>query len=152
GLQNSAGEVSVGSVGAERQITNVAPGSAPTDAVNLGQLQAIASLIPTDAVQYDDPSHSIVTLDGVGGTTVTNVAPGALNAGSTDAVNGSQLFATNQQVNANTTAISNLQTDVSNLQIQVTNISNGAAGPVQYSDAGSPTVPNGGTPSNDVTL
>lgn len=159
GPQNSAGEVSVGASGAERQITNVAPGSAPTDAINLSQLQAVASLIPTDAVQYDDPSHSIVTLDGLGGTTVTNVAPGALNVLSTDAVNGSQLFATNQQVNINSTAIANLQIDVGglqgdvvNLQTQINNISVGAAGPVQYSDAGTPTVPNGGVPSNDVTL
>lgn len=38
--QRSAGEVSVGSAGAERQITNVAPGMAGTDAVNLNQLGA----------------------------------------------------------------------------------------------------------------
>jgi len=159
GTANSAGEVSVGAPGAERQITNVAPGSNPTDAVNLAQLQAVAGLIPTDPVVYDDPSHATVTFDGAGGTTLTNVAPGALNATSTDAVNGSQLYATNQQVQVNSLAIANLQTDVSNLQIdfntlqtQVNNISNGAVGPVQYSDAGTPTVPNGGIPSNHVTL
>lgn len=122
---------------------------------------------------YDDPSHSVVTFDGAGGTTLTNVAAGAVNATSTDAVNGSQLHATNQQVAANTTAISNLQTDVAslqgdvtnlqtdvtNLQIdftdlenQVNNIVNGGVGPVQYSNAATPTVPNGGTPTNDVTL
>jgi len=37
---NSVGEVSVGSPGAERQITNVAPGTAPTDAANVAQVQA----------------------------------------------------------------------------------------------------------------
>lgn len=157
--QNSAGEVSVGAPGQERQITNVAAGSAPTDAANVGQLQAIAALIPTDAVEYDDASHNLVTLDGAGGTTITNVAAGALNSTSTDAVNGSQLYATNVQVQANTLAIANLQTDVSNLQTdfsnlqtQVTNIANGAAGPVQYSNAGTPTVPNGGVATNHVTL
>lgn len=218
--------VSVGAPGTERQITNVAAGSATTDAVNLGQLNAVAALIPADSVQYDDSSHTIVTLDGVGGTTLTNVAPGAVTSTSTDAVNGSQLFAVQTQVDGiqiqvdglqtqvtnntndiatlqtqvgtNTTDISNLQTqvgtnttditnlqtqvitnssDITNLQTQVTsntsditnlqtdvannttNITNltndvtsGAIGPVQYSDAGSPTVPNGGTPSNDVTL
>ena len=36
--QNSAGEVSVGAQGAERQITNVAPGMNGTDAVNVNQL------------------------------------------------------------------------------------------------------------------
>jgi len=145
GTWNSAGEVSVGMLGQERQITNVAPGSAPTDAVNLAQLQAVAGLIPTDAVEYDDATHIMVTLDGAGGTTITNLAPGALNATSTDAVNGSQLYATNQQVATNSLAIANLQ-------VQVNNIGSGAAGPAQYSNPGTPTVPNGGTPTNDVTL
>ena len=143
--QNSVGEVSVGSPGAERQITNVAAGSAPTDAANMAQLQAIAALVPTDAVEYDDGSHSVITLDGTGGTLITNVAPGTLSGTSTDAVNGAQLFATNQQVQSNSLAIANLQ-------VQVTNIVSGAAGPLQYSDPGSPTVPNGGAPTNDVTL
>jgi autotransporter adhesin len=40
GTTSSAGEVSVGSPGAERQITNVAAGSAPTDAANVGQIQS----------------------------------------------------------------------------------------------------------------
>ncbi|AMP12616.1 hep_Hag family protein [Collimonas pratensis] len=39
---------------------------------------------------------------------ITNVAAGQLSGASTDAVNGSQLFATNQQVTANTTAITNI--------------------------------------------
>ena len=42
------------------------------------------------------------------GTTLTNVAPGTVDATSTDAVNGSQLFATNQQVAANGDAIDDL--------------------------------------------
>lgn len=158
-LQNSAGEVSVGAAGQERQITNVAAGSAATDAANVGQLQAVAALIPTDAVEYDDSSHTVVTLGGAGGTTITNVAPGALNATSTDAVNGSQLYATNVQVQANSLAIANLQTDVgnlqtnvTNLQTQVNNIANGGAGPVQYSNAATPSVPNGGVATNHVTL
>ena len=42
---NPVGEVSVGSAGAERRITNVAAGSAPTDAVNVSQLQGMGSVI-----------------------------------------------------------------------------------------------------------
>jgi hypothetical protein len=38
--QTSSGEVSVGSPGQERQITNVAAGSAPKDAVNIEQFNA----------------------------------------------------------------------------------------------------------------
>ncbi|MEI9419508.1 calcium-binding protein, partial [Mesorhizobium sp. Cs1321R2N1] len=46
---------------------------------------------------------------------IQNVAAGQLNGGSTDAVNGSQLFATNQQVTANTTAISNIGGNLTNI-------------------------------------
>ncbi|MES3153155.1 YadA-like family protein [Sphingomonas faeni] len=137
-LQNSAGEVSVGTVGNERQITNVAAGVAATDAVNVGQLAGVQAQIGTAAantVQYDGAAHDRVTLTGAAGTTLANVAPGTLAATSTEAVNGSQLFATN--------------TNVSNL---TTNISNGAIGALQYSNAATPTVPNGGVPSNDAAL
>ena len=47
-----------------------------------------------------------------GARSVTGVAAGDLSASSTDAVNGSQLFTTNQQVAANTTAIANLSSVV----------------------------------------
>ncbi|AZC63768.1 hypothetical protein PCL1391_3037 [Pseudomonas chlororaphis subsp. piscium] len=52
------------------------------------------------AVKYDDASTKTQVTFNPAGTAVklTNVAAGALNATSTDAVNGSQLFATNQTV------------------------------------------------------
>ncbi len=43
--------VSVGSAGHERQITNVAAGTAPTDAVNVSQLQSITTGIDTTVRQ-----------------------------------------------------------------------------------------------------
>jgi autotransporter adhesin len=46
---------------------------------------------------------------------ITNVAAGQLSAGSTDAVNGSQLYATNQQVTINTTNIAGNTTAINNL-------------------------------------
>jgi autotransporter adhesin len=103
--QTSAGEVSIGAPGAERQITNVAAGSADTDAVNVAQLKGVAATAD-NAVQYDDATHATVTLAGpastdggaTGGTTLTNLHQGALSATSTDAVNGSQLFATNSSL------------------------------------------------------
>ncbi|WP_058357729.1 YadA-like family protein [Vitreoscilla massiliensis] len=63
--------------------------------------------------------------------TVTNVAAGQISADSTDAINGSQLYATNK-------AIENIKT--------------GGAGVVQYSDADSPTKSNGGKVTNNATL
>lgn len=138
GPQTSAGEVSVGSAGAPRQITNVAAGIDPTDAVNAAQLAGVAAQIGTlssGAVLYDSASRDRVTLAGATGTTIGNVAPGALNAASTEAVNGSQLFATNANV-ANLTTI----------------VQNGSASPVRYSDPAAPAVPNGGVATNDVAL
>ncbi len=145
GLQNSVGEVSVGSAGGARQITNVAAGTAATDAANVGQVAGVAAQVAalgTTTVQYDNGTKSSITLGGAGGTVITNVAAGNVAAGSTDAVNGAQLAATNTQVANNTTAITNLGNQ----------ISNGATGPVQYSNPGSATTPNGGTRTNDLTL
>ena len=105
--QVSAGEVSVGFAGGERQITNVAAGSAATDAVNVRQLQgAINQIDALDvfAVTYDDDGaggadYRRITLGGgTGTTTLANLAPGAIGAASTEAVNGAQLFASNQAI------------------------------------------------------
>lgn len=190
GPSDSAGEFSVGAPGAERQVTNVAPGSAPTDAVNVAQLQGVATrvgAVETDvatlqgdvatvrtdvaslqgdvstlqdrAVQYDDATHARATLaGGAGGTVLDNVADGTLAAGSREAVNGGQLFATNQNVAGNTTAITNLTTRVDNIDARVTNLTTlvnnggggGTPGPAQYSDATG--AANGGTPSDHATL
>jgi len=145
GLQSSAGSVSFGSAGAERQLTHVAAGTAATDAVNVAQLQGVSDRVEAiagTAVSYDTTTRDILTLAGANGTTVTNVAAGQVNATSSDAVNGSQLFATNTQVSQNTTAITNL----------TNNIANGSLGPVQYSDGDDPETPNGGVRSDDLTL
>ncbi|WP_276322953.1 ESPR-type extended signal peptide-containing protein, partial [Paraburkholderia silviterrae] len=96
---------------------NVANGSVSNDAVNVAQLQAMGADIDSSGnvtnafVAYDDTSKSKITLGADGATTpttLTNVANGQLSASSTDAVNGAQLFATNQNV-------SNLSGDVTNL-------------------------------------
>ncbi|WP_151959244.1 hypothetical protein, partial [Acinetobacter junii] len=53
-----------------------------------------------------------VTLAGASGTTLTNVKAGDVSATSTDAVNGSQLFTTNQKVDQNTTNIAKNTGDI----------------------------------------
>jgi autotransporter adhesin len=93
-------EVSVGNPTALRRITNVADGSAPQDAVTVSQLQVVATQA-SDAVMYDSSSHMSVTLGGVGASStvaLTNVAAGAITATSTDAINGSQLFTLETQI------------------------------------------------------
>lgn len=72
----------------------------------------------------------------MGGNKVTNVGAGALSSTSTDAVNGSQLDATNQKVTAIDGRVTKVEGDVTNLQTTVNNISNGTAGLVQQSAAG----------------
>ncbi len=52
-----------------------------------------------NAVLYDDTTKGKVTLGGAGGTTITNVKAGAVNQTSTDAINGSQLHAVQEQIN-----------------------------------------------------
>ncbi|WP_189039050.1 YadA family autotransporter adhesin, partial [Pseudomonas koreensis] len=56
---------------------------------------------------------------------LSNLANGTVSSTSSDAVNGSQLFSTNQQVSLNTGAITNLDGRVTTLSYTVDNISNG---------------------------
>ncbi|KEQ52681.1 Outer membrane protein [Sphingobium chlorophenolicum] len=104
----ASAEVNIGG----RRLTGLAAGANPTDAVNVAQLQAVNDAVGTlsdNAVQYDGSSRSLVTLQGAAGTGITNLSAGAVNATSTDAVNGSQLYATNVQLAYNLTAITDLQ-------------------------------------------
>jgi len=88
-------------------LTNVAAGKADTDAVNVSQLKS-SGLVGEDgkslaAITYDKnadgtPNYKSATLAGEGGTKLTNVKAAELSATSTDAVNGSQLFATNENL------------------------------------------------------
>ena len=101
--------VSVGVGGSERQIVNVADGTQATDAANVGQVDAAIAAATANVVEYDNLAQTSVTLQGAGGTTVTNLADGVLDATSSDAVNGSQLFATNQAVAVNVTDIASVE-------------------------------------------
>jgi len=90
----ASGEVSVGSDTEQRRITNLAAGSAPTDAVNVSQLEAAAEW----SIRYDTLAKDVATLEGATGTLITNLSDGAINATSTDAINGSQLFGVSQSI------------------------------------------------------
>lgn len=65
-----------------------------------------------------------ISTEGVnaGGKKVTNVAPATISPTSTDAVNGSQLYATNQQVINNANNIAKLGDNVQNLNRRVDNL------------------------------
>ncbi|PFF94336.1 YadA-like family protein [Escherichia albertii] len=117
-------------------ITNVADGdvaAGSTDAINGSQLNATNNNVATnttnittlqdavdglgdDALQWDSGKTAFSAAHGASTTSkITNVADGSLAAGSTDAVNGSQLKATNENVTTNTTNITNLQDAVDGL-------------------------------------
>lgn len=110
---STAGAVSVGDGDTEkkitRQITNVAAGREATDAVNVAQLEKALESISTEGLTIQGGGPS-VTEDGIDGgkKKVTHVAAGDISEKSTDAVNGSQLFATNQQVAQNAQSIRKL--------------------------------------------
>ncbi|WCP70920.1 MULTISPECIES: YadA family autotransporter adhesin [Sphingomonas] len=135
GTQNSAGEVSVGTAGGLRQITNVAAGSAATDAATVGQVTGVAdrvTALAANTIGYDDATRARATLAGAGGTVLANVGAGALNATSTEAVNGAQLFATNGRVDANTAAIGGLDTRVTANTQTIVALQGSTANAVRY--------------------
>ncbi|WP_346777849.1 YadA-like family protein [Paraburkholderia sp. Ac-20340] len=162
---NPTGVVSVGSAGATRQIQNVAAGqvsAASTDAVNGSQLFAtnqkvtqntgdisnIYSQMSTiggsvNSVAYDSSAHNSVTLGGVGTShapvSLTNVANGAVNAASVDAVNGAQLYAAGYRTDPSGNAVNAFVTyddtsmnkvtlgGASHTPVVVSNVANGVA-------------------------
>ncbi|CAB3672570.1 hypothetical protein LMG27174_02215 [Paraburkholderia rhynchosiae] len=66
-----------------------------------------------DALRYDSGAHDIATLGNPGTRVrVTNIADAALNAGSSDAVTGGQLHATNDAVSQNSADISSLASNI----------------------------------------
>lgn len=94
--------VSFAGTGGARRLTNVANGTDDSDAVTLAQLKATGLVDPTGkalgAVVYDDLTLASVTLGGVGGTVLDNVAPGLIAANSMQAVNGGQFYTLQQNV------------------------------------------------------
>jgi autotransporter adhesin len=126
GAQTGGNLVSIAGTSGARTITGVAAALDADDAVNLGQLQSVVGGATANAVQYDSASHLVVTLGGPGAAVpiaLDNVAAGAITAGSTAAVNGGELYATNANV---------------------TNLQNGAAGPFQVYQSGAVTAPLAG--------
>ena len=80
-------------------ITNVSPGNNPTDAVNMSQLSEVKDVTDLAVTYTANTNKSQVYLQGTNGTTIMNVAAGNISsADSKDAVNGGQLYATNQIV------------------------------------------------------
>ncbi|ECG8304624.1 autotransporter adhesin SadA [Salmonella enterica subsp. enterica serovar Glostrup] len=157
----TSGAFSANHNGSDSKITNLAAGtlaSDSTDAVNGSQLyetnqrvdqntSAIADIntsitnLSSDNLSWNETTSSFSASHGSSTTNkITNVAAGELSEGSTDAVNGSQLFETNEKVDQNTTdiaanttnitqnstAIENLNTSVSDINTSITGLTDNA--------------------------
>lgn len=109
--QGNMGVVSSGNGGLTVELAKSLTGL--TDATfNSGAAQTKIDGSGVTAPAYQVGTKTYIDSNGLhaNGQKVTNVNAGNLSADSTDAVNGSQLFATNQNVSNNTTNISNLTT------------------------------------------
>ena len=117
------------------KITNLKNGdisATSKDAINGSQLHQVEQKI-NNIVKYDAGSNKTkVTLEGAGGTTITNVKAGSVAANSKDAINGSQLHEVKQDVNTNKTNITNLTTKVNKNTNDITNIQNELKDVVKY--------------------
>jgi hypothetical protein len=94
-IADQANTLSLGIAGSERRIVNLAAGTADTDAVNVGQLNAAVAGVTTDVttVQATTATHT---------TQIANLQTG--------------LATTDENVSANTTAIATNTTDIADLQ------------------------------------
>lgn len=88
---------------------------------NTDELAALSEV----AVRYDDASRARVTLGGADGTILANVADGEVSASSTEAVNGSQLFETNQAVADLDDRVAGNETDITEIDARVEIVENG---------------------------
>ncbi len=135
-----------------RQIINLAAGTADTDAVNVAQLKVLggdnihttASTaengtvdnihihldkdIKVDSVSIGEKGP-ILNREGMDmkGLSITRLAPGEVSATSTDAVNGSQLYATNQMVQENRQNITQLGNSLNKLDNRINRVDAGAS-------------------------
>ncbi|WP_345815548.1 YadA-like family protein [Paraburkholderia sp. PREW-6R] len=151
-------KVTLGGVGASAPValSNVANGVSGSDAVNVAQLQAMGGTINSSGVvtnsfvAYDDTTKGAITLKGTGGTTITNVKAGALTTASLDAVNGSQLYQTNEDVANVAGNVANIAGNVTNVTNTVNNIVNG--GGIKYFHTNSTLADSSATGTDSVAI
>ena len=94
------------------------------DDITVKSVTAGKAKLSDAGIAYDGKTY--IGNDGLNanGKKVTNVAAGAVSKDSTDAVNGSQLFATNENIAANTTRITNLNETVNKLGGDIADVRN----------------------------
>ncbi|CQB57276.1 Peptide transport system permease protein sapB [Salmonella enterica subsp. enterica serovar Typhimurium str. DT104] len=86
-----------------------------TNTTNINNLSDSITTLTDDALLWDAASGAFSAKHNGSASKITNLAAGTLAADSTDAVNGSQLYETNQKVDQNTSAIADINTSITNL-------------------------------------
>ncbi|EBJ5735258.1 autotransporter adhesin SadA [Salmonella enterica] len=86
-----------------------------TNTTNINNLSDSITTLTDDALLWDAASGAFSANHNGSDSKITNLAAGTLAADSTDAVNGSQLYETNQKVDQNTSAIADINTSITNL-------------------------------------
>ncbi|WP_080073354.1 trimeric autotransporter adhesin SadA [Salmonella enterica] len=86
-----------------------------TNTTNINNLSNSVTTLTDDALLWDAASGAFSAKHNGSASKIINVAAGDLSEDSTDAVNGSQLYETNQKVDQNTSAIADINTSITNL-------------------------------------
>ncbi|ECC4908723.1 autotransporter adhesin SadA [Salmonella enterica] len=97
-----------------------------TNTTNINSLSNSVTTLTDDALLWDGSASAFSAKHNGSDSKITNLAAGTLAADSTDAVNGSQLFATNENVSQNTTDIATNTTSINNLSNSVTTLTDDA--------------------------
>ncbi|EAM7827354.1 hypothetical protein E9853_15170 [Salmonella enterica] len=97
--------------------TNITQNSTAIENLNTSVSDINTSItgLTDNALLWDEDIGAFSANHGGSTSKITNVAAGALSEDSTDAVNGSQLYETNQKVDQNTSAIADINTSITNL-------------------------------------
>ncbi|EDG6604719.1 autotransporter adhesin SadA [Salmonella enterica subsp. enterica serovar Typhimurium] len=97
-----------------------------TNTTNINSLSDSVTTLTDDALLWDAASGAFSAKHNGSDSKITNLAAGTLAADSTDAVNGSQLFDTNEKVDQNTTDIATNTTNINNLSDSITTLTDDA--------------------------
>ena len=165
--------LSIGAAGNERQIQNIAAGvvsATSTDAVNGSQLFTVATAANNlgDSLAAITGGGLTLNADGtiatpaeitVGGVVYNNTTDAVeagdakadlANTGFADALGGGAAVAADGTVTAPAYNLSG--STYNTVGDALTALASGGAGPIQYADAATPSTPNGGFPSQNLTL
>ncbi len=109
-INQNTTDIAANTTSINQNTTNIA-----TNTTNINNLSDSVTTLTNDALLWDANSGAFSANHAGSASKIINVAAGELSEDSTDAVNGSQLYETNQKVDQNTSAIADINTSITNL-------------------------------------